>query len=205
MVRMGGFFGAITEHGATVFLAAVTGALSFSHIRDLALTQGQRGWQADLYPAAVDAITVAALRKLRDPDVRGGTRALAWVVFVFFCGISVAANLLDSPTHNPLGYFVAVIPSVAFLANTLLGHASSREEAEPQPEVTRETTRRASSGQRAEIAAEKAAAYHAFRAKHPDGTAVGFARFCNTWFVGKGLPERSEGTLRNYFGRMARA
>jgi len=190
----------IAEHGATVFLAVVTGALSFSHIRDLALRAGQGQWQADLYPVAVDAVTVYALRKVLDRTLSGGVRMLAWFVFALFCGISLAANLFDAPVHDLVGYFVAVLPSAAFVVNTLLSHFSAhREEPEVKP-ATKTKPARAKGATKPRSAVRQeleklAVAY----AANPNATGVAFARqIAAPWLTERGL-ERSEGSLRNIY------
>jgi hypothetical protein len=45
---------------AVIVQAVIAGALSFSHLHDLAAAAGQSGWKAWAYPVSVDLLLVAA-------------------------------------------------------------------------------------------------------------------------------------------------
>ncbi|MFJ2917099.1 DUF2637 domain-containing protein [Streptomyces sp. NPDC087307] len=122
---------------AVLVQAVIAGALSFSHLHDLALAAGQDGWKAWAYPISVDLLLVAAWRRMR---THAGNRP-AWVWFVIALAASLGANiatagLLDLD-HVPawLRILVAGWPALAFLGGTLLAHAPTPVEvpAEPEP------------------------------------------------------------------------
>lgn len=103
------------------------GALSFSHLHDIAAAAGQDGWKAWAYPVSVDLLLVAAWRRLRS----GAAKAAGWCWFVIALAASLGANvatagLLDMQ-HVPawLRILVAGWPAVAFLGGTLLAHTAS--------------------------------------------------------------------------------
>lgn len=109
-------------HAETVFLAVLTGALSFSHIHDMALHHGQGGVRAWAYPLAIDAVTVHALRLLLRPELPALVRVLAWVEFVLFTAASLAVNLLDAPSRDVVGMVMALLPGLAFVLVALIMH-----------------------------------------------------------------------------------
>ncbi|MFB7956204.1 DUF2637 domain-containing protein [Streptomyces sp. NPDC056045] len=124
---------------AVLVQAVIAGALSFSHLHDLALAAGQDGWKAWAYPISVDLLLVAAWRRMR---THAGNRP-AWVWFVIALAASLGANiatagLLDLD-HVPawLRILVAGWPALAFLGGTLLAHAPAPAPAEapadPEP------------------------------------------------------------------------
>ncbi|MFF9347520.1 DUF2637 domain-containing protein [Streptomyces sp. NPDC014734] len=112
---------------AVLVQAVIAGALSFSHLHDLALAAGQDGWKAWAYPVSVDLLLVAAWRRMR---THAGNRP-AWVWFVIALAASLGANiatagLLDLD-HVPawLRILVAGWPALAFLGGTLLAHTTA--------------------------------------------------------------------------------
>ncbi|MEW1828583.1 DUF2637 domain-containing protein [Streptomyces sp. NPDC088196] len=120
---------------AVLVQAVIAGALSFSHLHDLAQAAGQTGWKAWAYPISVDLLMVAAWRRLRAH--RSG---LAWFWFVVALVASLGANIatagfldLDNPPAL-LRLGVAGWPALAFLGGTLLAHAPADPTPEPQPE-----------------------------------------------------------------------
>ncbi|MFF8915706.1 DUF2637 domain-containing protein [Streptomyces sp. NPDC015032] len=122
---------------AVLVQAVIAGALSFSHLHDLALAAGQDGWKAWAYPISVDLLLVAAWRRMR---THAGNRP-AWVWFVIALAASLGANiatagLLDLD-HVPawLRILVAGWPALAFLGGTLLAHtpAPADQPVEPEP------------------------------------------------------------------------
>lgn len=114
-----------------LFQAVLTGALSFSHIHDLAATHGQSGWKAWLYPLSVDLLTVAAYRKLTHAHATSAPTGLAWVSFLLGLAASLAANVAGSwpDPDRSISVSLGVWPAVAFLVCTLLSH-----DAPPAPE-----------------------------------------------------------------------
>ncbi|MFG2889291.1 DUF2637 domain-containing protein [Streptomyces sp. NPDC048248] len=127
---------------AVLVQAVIAGALSFSHLHDLAAAAGQDGWKAWAYPVSVDLLFVAAWRRLR--TLRAGHHAAraAWTWFVIALVASLGANvatagLLDLH-HVPawLRILVAGWPALAFLGGTLLAHAPAQP---VQADTTTET------------------------------------------------------------------
>ncbi|WP_405992142.1 DUF2637 domain-containing protein [Streptomyces sp. NBC_00986] len=120
---------------AVLVQAVIAGALSFSHLHDLAQAAGQTGWKAWAYPISVDLLMVAAWRRLRAH--RSG---LAWCWFVVALVASLGANIATAGfldlAHPPalLRLGVAGWPALAFLGGTLLAHAPADPTPEPQPE-----------------------------------------------------------------------
>lgn len=108
--------------------AAIAGALSFSHLHDIARATGQTGWQAWAYPVSVDLLLVAAWRRLLIARTSGAGRFGPWLWFLVALAASLGANvatagLLDLD-HPPawLRLTVAGWPALAFLGGTLLVH-----------------------------------------------------------------------------------
>ncbi|MFI6981524.1 DUF2637 domain-containing protein [Embleya sp. NPDC050154] len=125
--------------------AAIAGALSFSHLHDVAQAAGQSGWQAWAYPISVDLLLVASWRRLRlARSSNGATSAHGpWLWFLVALAASLGANiatagLLDLE-HVPawLRLIVAGWPAVAFLGGTLLVHRPA--DPEPQPRIEPES------------------------------------------------------------------
>jgi hypothetical protein len=114
---------------AVLVQAVIAGALSFSHLHDLAQAAGPGGWTAWAYPVSVDLLLVAAWRRMRDRQrtghPAGGPRLWFLVALAASLGANVAtAGLLDLD-HVPawLRVVVAGWPAVAFFGGTLLAHA----------------------------------------------------------------------------------
>ncbi|WP_157870280.1 DUF2637 domain-containing protein, partial [Streptomyces ossamyceticus] len=113
---------------AVIVQAVIAGALSFSHLHDLAEAAGQGGWKAWAYPISVDLLLVAAWRRMRQAQRAGlragGPRLWFLVALTASLGANVAtAGLLDLD-HVPawLRVLVAGWPAVAFFGGTLLAH-----------------------------------------------------------------------------------
>ncbi|MFE7789448.1 DUF2637 domain-containing protein [Streptomyces sp. NPDC057460] len=119
---------------AVLIQAVIAGALSFSHLHDLAEAAGQDGWKAWAYPISVDLLLVAAWRRMR---THADNRA-AWSWFVIALAASLGANiatagLLDLGHVPPwLRILVAGWPALAFLGGTLLAHTPAAP-VEPEP------------------------------------------------------------------------
>ncbi|MFJ5013634.1 DUF2637 domain-containing protein [Streptomyces griseoluteus] len=124
---------------AVLVQAVIAGALSFSHLHDLAEASGQGGWKAWAYPVSVDLLLVAAWRRMRDEHRAGrragGPRLWFLVALAASLGANVAtAGLLDLG-HVPASLRVVVAgwPAVAFFGGTLLAHAPHGPEAPATP------------------------------------------------------------------------
>ncbi|MGA5405788.1 DUF2637 domain-containing protein [Streptomyces lavendulocolor] len=126
---------------AVLVQAVIAGALSFSHLHDLAQAAGQSGWKAWAYPVSVDLLLVAAWRRLRSLRDTGASRNAAWSWFAVALAASLGANvatagLLDlNDVPDWLRILVAGWPALAFLGGTLLVHTPAPEE-EPATEPT---------------------------------------------------------------------
>ncbi|MFD6026035.1 DUF2637 domain-containing protein [Streptomyces griseoluteus] len=125
---------------AVLVQAVIAGALSFSHLHDLAQVSGQGGWKAWAYPVSVDLLLVAAWRRMRDEHgagrPAGGPRLWFLVALAASLGANVAtAGLLDLG-HVPASLRVVVAgwPAVAFFGGTLLAHAPHDPEASAAPD-----------------------------------------------------------------------
>ncbi|WP_371795668.1 DUF2637 domain-containing protein [Streptomyces sp. NBC_01718] len=120
---------------AVLIQAVIAGALSFSHLHDLAEAAGQDGWKAWAYPISVDLLLVAAWRRMR---THADNRA-AWSWFVIALAASLGANIATAGMldlgHVPawLRILVAGWPALAFLGGTLLAHTPAAAPAEPEP------------------------------------------------------------------------
>lgn len=102
--------------GATVaVLAGVAGAISYSHMAELARLHGEVGWRAHAFPLSVDGIEVVASLVLL-AHRRAGTRAgwLPWIALAAGTAASVAANVAVGAS-DPVGRLVAGWPAVALL------------------------------------------------------------------------------------------
>jgi Protein of unknown function (DUF2637) len=129
---------------AVIVQAVIAGALSFSHLHDLAAAAGQGGWKAWAYPVSVDLLLVAAWRRMRQAQragqAAGGPRLWFLVALVASLGANVAtAGLLDLD-HVPASLRVVVAgwPAVAFFGGTLLAHTPHEPETPtvPAPSAT---------------------------------------------------------------------
>ncbi|MFE1024565.1 DUF2637 domain-containing protein [Streptomyces sp. NPDC058818] len=113
---------------AVIIQAVIAGALSFSHLHDLAEAAGQGGWKAWAYPVSVDLLLVAAWRRMREQQraghSAGGPRLWFLVALAASLGANVAtAGLLDlDDVPASLRVVVAGWPAVAFFGGTLLAH-----------------------------------------------------------------------------------
>jgi hypothetical protein len=113
---------------AVIIQAVIAGALSFSHLHDLAEAAGQGGWKAWAYPVSVDLLLVAAWRRMREQQraghSAGGPRLWFLVALAASLGANVAtAGFLDlDDVPASLRVVVAGWPAVAFLGGTLLAH-----------------------------------------------------------------------------------
>ncbi|MEV7482411.1 DUF2637 domain-containing protein [Streptomyces halstedii] len=120
---------------AVLVQAVIAGALSFSHLHDLADAAGQDGWKAWAYPISVDLLLVAAWRRMRTTADNGP----AWVWFVIALAASLGANIATAGMLDLdnvpawLRILVAGWPALAFLGGTLLAHTNSTPAAQPEP------------------------------------------------------------------------
>src|SRR5436190_13220391 len=86
--------------GTTVVgLARVAGAISYSHMAELARIHGEVGWRSHAFPVSVDGIEVVASLVLL-AHRRAGTRAgwLPWVALAASVAANVAADVAVGPS-----------------------------------------------------------------------------------------------------------
>ncbi len=105
-----------TGASATVVsLAGIAGAISYSHMAELARLHGETGWRAHAFPLSVDGIEIVASLVLL-AHRRAGTRAgwLPWAALVAGTAASVAANVAVG-SSDPVGRLVAGWPALALL------------------------------------------------------------------------------------------
>ncbi|MFB8105243.1 DUF2637 domain-containing protein [Streptomyces sp. NPDC056007] len=129
---------------AVLVQAVIAGALSFSHLHDLAQAAGQSGWKAWAYPVSVDLLLVASWHRLRTLRNTDAPRQAAWIWFTVALAASLGANvatagLLDlADVPDWLRILVAGWPALAFLGGTLLAHSpvptSQQDDAAPAPD-----------------------------------------------------------------------
>jgi hypothetical protein len=103
-----------------VVLAGVAGAISYSHMAELARLPGEVGWRAHAFPVSVDGIEIVASLVLL-AHRRGGTRAgwLRRAALAAGTAASVAANVAIGGS-DPVGRLVAGWPAVALLVSIKL-------------------------------------------------------------------------------------
>ncbi|ARF62700.1 SpdA protein [Streptomyces violaceoruber] len=133
---------------AVLVQAVIAGALSFSHLHDLAQAAGQSGWKAWAYPVSVDLLLVASWHRLRTLRNTDAPRRAAWVWFTVALAASLGANvatagLLDlADVPDWLRILVAGWPALAFLGGTLLAHSPvptpKQDEPAPVPDEAHE-------------------------------------------------------------------
>ncbi|MCX5269744.1 DUF2637 domain-containing protein [Streptomyces sp. NBC_00199] len=129
---------------AVIVQAVIAGALSFSHLHDLADAAGQGGWKAWAYPVSVDLLLVAAWRRMREQQragqPAGGPRLWFLIALAASLGANIAtAGLLDlDDVPASLRVVVAGWPAVAFFGGTLLAHTPRTPDA-PTVTATPET------------------------------------------------------------------
>jgi Protein of unknown function (DUF2637) len=111
---------AVAAGGTVVVLAGVAGAISYSHMAELARLHGETGWRAHAFPISVDGIEIVASLVLL-AHRRAGTRAgwLPWAALAAGTAASVAANVAVGAS-DPVGRLVAGWPAVALLVSIKL-------------------------------------------------------------------------------------
>jgi hypothetical protein len=96
-------------------LAGIAGALSYSHMRQLAQDHGQAGWPAHAFPLSVDGIEIVASLVLL-ADRRAGRRSgwLPWTALALGTAGSLAANIATAHP-DPVSRIIAGWPALALL------------------------------------------------------------------------------------------
>lgn len=119
--------------------------LSFGHIQDLVEHVGQTGWQAWIYPASIDLLTVSSYRTMRLARRAGEAARMGWFAFLLSGLVSLAANVVDSLASNDAALAVALWhnaalhiivgawPPVALVVSTMISHGARRTQAAEAP------------------------------------------------------------------------
>jgi len=96
-------------------LAGIAGAISYSHMRQLAAAHGDSGWHAHAFPLSVDGVEIVASLVLL-ADRRAGRRSgwLPWAALIIGTAASLAANIATADT-GIVSRIIAVWPAVALL------------------------------------------------------------------------------------------
>jgi hypothetical protein len=102
--------------GITVVgLAGIAGAISYSHMAELAEVHGEHSWRAHMFPLSVDGIEIVASLVLL-ADKRAGRRSgyLPWAALITGTAASFAANVAVGGS-DWIGRAVSGWPAFAFL------------------------------------------------------------------------------------------
>jgi hypothetical protein len=123
--------------GVTVAaLAGIAGAISYSHMRELAAAHGETGWQAHTFPLSVDGIEiVASLVLLADRRTGRSSGWLPWAALVTGTTASLSANVAAAGA-DLVGRVVSGWPAFALLVAVKL----LSQLLEPHRDVDRPTT-----------------------------------------------------------------
>ncbi|MGH3713433.1 MAG: DUF2637 domain-containing protein [Micromonosporaceae bacterium] len=126
----------LTACATVIALAAIAGAISYSHMQLLAAQHGETGWRAHAFPLSVDGIEIVASLVLL-ADRRAGRRSgwLPWTALAAGTAASVAANVAVGGS-DLLGRVVAGWPAFALLvAIKLLSGLLEARESSPSAAV----------------------------------------------------------------------
>jgi hypothetical protein len=129
--------------GITVVgLAGIAGAISYSHMAELAEAHGEHSWRAHMFPLSVDLIEiVASLVLLADKRARRRSGYLPWAALIAGTAASFAANVAVGGS-DWIGRAVSGWPAFAFLiAVKLLFGLLDHPEVEPTAEAETEPVR----------------------------------------------------------------
>ena len=96
-------------------LAIVAGAISFSHMRELALHHDQLGWKSLAFPISVDGLEiVASLYLVAQRRAGRPTGWIPWVALIVGTAASLAANVAVGGA-DPIGKALAGWPAISML------------------------------------------------------------------------------------------
>ena len=101
-------------------LAFVAGAISFSHMRELALGHDQFGWRSLAFPISVDGLEiVASLYLVAQRRAGRPTGWVPWVALIVGTAASLAANVAVGGA-DPIGKALAGWPALSMLVSVKL-------------------------------------------------------------------------------------
>jgi hypothetical protein len=125
-------------------LAGAAGALSYSHMRQLAQDHGQAGWHAHAFPLSVDGVEiVASLVLLADRQAGRRSGWLPWAALAAGTAGSLAANIATAHP-DPVSRLIAGWPALALLiavkllSGILHRQSSADQLGVPGPESTQQ-------------------------------------------------------------------
>ena len=96
-------------------LAGIAGAISYSHMRQLAAAHGDTGWHAHAFPLSVDGVEiVASLVLLADRRASRTSGWLPWAALIIGTAASLAANIATAD-NGTISRIIAGWPAVALL------------------------------------------------------------------------------------------
>jgi hypothetical protein len=128
-----------TAAGVTVVaLAGIAGAISYSHMTELAHLHGEQGWRTHMFPLSVDGIeVVASLVLLADKRASRRSGLLPWAALIAGTTASFAANVAVGGI-DVIGRAVSGWPAFALLIAVkllfgLLDHPASAAAAPAEP------------------------------------------------------------------------
>ena len=122
-------------------LAFVAGAISFSHMRELALDHGQLGWKSYAFPVSVDGLEiVASLYLVAQRRAGRPTGWIPWVALVVGTAASLAANVAVGGA-DPIGKALAGWPALSMLVSVKLLFAMIDHHAEDDQRTVRDDQR----------------------------------------------------------------
>ncbi len=111
-----------------VGLAGIAGALSYSHMRQLAQDHGQAGWHAHAFPLSVDGIEIVASLVLL-ADRQSGW--LPWIALAAGAAGSLAANIAtahpDTVSRIIAGWPALALVLAVKLLSGILEHPAARD------------------------------------------------------------------------------
>ena len=95
--------------------------ISYTHIKDLALTYGQHGADAVITPLVVDGLVLAAgLFMLHEARANRSFGWLAWLALGLGVTATLAANVAYGAAYGIIGALVSAWPAVAFVVSAEL-------------------------------------------------------------------------------------
>jgi uncharacterized protein DUF2637 len=101
-------------------LAFVAGAISFSHMRELAIHHDQLGWKSLAFPISVDGLEiVASLYLVAQRRAGRPTGWVPWVALIVGTAASLAANVAVGAA-DPIGKSLAGWPALSMLVSIKL-------------------------------------------------------------------------------------
>lgn len=126
-------------------LAIVAGAISFAHMRELALEHGQLGWKSLAFPISVDGLEiVASLYLVAQRRAGRPTGWIPWIALIVGTAASLAANVAVGGA-DPIGKALAGWPAVSMLVSIKLLFAMIDHTKDDQRTTVRDDQRTAGS------------------------------------------------------------